>query len=344
MALFSSDKDPLNQLSKEEVKKLEEDIKRYHQLIQTAKNEIAKLVIGQEQVIDSVFRAILANGHILFEGVPGIAKTLMVRTVSQVTGCSFSRIQFTPDLLPSDITGMTSYQKEKGFYIIKGPVFANFILADEINRAPPKVQSALLECMQEKQVTIGHETLQLPMPFFVMATQNPLEQIGTYPLPEAQVDRFLFKLMVGYPTVDDEIEILNKNMTIHKFEHFDIKPVFSPEIITEMQESAKQVYLAPKIEKYLVSIVDSTRHPDKYKLKQANYIEWGSSPRASIGLFISAKANALLNGRTFVIPDDVKIVARDVLRHRILMTYEAQAENIKTEQIIEEILQKVPVP
>jgi MoxR-like ATPase len=259
-------------------------------------------------------------------------------------GCSFSRIQFTPDLLPSDITGLTSYQKEKGFYIIKGPVFANFILADEINRAPPKVQSALLECMQEKQVTIGHETLQLPVPFFVMATQNPLEQVGTYPLPEAQVDRFLFKLMVGYPTVDDEIEILNKNMTIHKFEHFDIKPMFSPEIITEMQEATKKVYLAPKIERYLVSIIDSTRNPDKYKIKQANYIEWGSSPRASIGLFIAAKANALLNGRTFVIPDDVKTVAYDVLRHRLLLTYEAQAENIKTEKIIDEILQKIPVP
>jgi len=344
MALFSSNKELGPQLSKEELKKLEEDIKRYHQLIKTAKDEIAKLVIGQETVIDSSFRAILSNGHILFEGVPGIAKTLIVRTISQVMGCSFSRIQFTPDLLPSDITGLTSYQKEKGFYIIKGPVFANFILADEINRAPPKVQSALLECMQEKQVTIGHETLQLPVPFFVMATQNPLEQVGTYPLPEAQVDRFLFKLMVGYPTVDDEIEILNKNMTIHKFEHFDIKPMFSPEIITEMQEATKKVYLAPKIERYLVSIIDSTRNPDKYKIKQANYIEWGSSPRASIGLFIAAKANALLNGRTFVIPDDVKTVAYDVLRHRLLLTYEAQAENIKTEKIIDEILQKIPVP
>jgi MoxR-like ATPase len=343
MALFSSSK-PGMELTKEEMKKLEEDIKKYHGFITEAKDEIGKIVIGQIPVIDSVFRAIFANGHILFEGVPGIAKTLMVRTVSQTMGCSFARIQFTPDLLPSDITGLTSYQKEKGFYIIKGPVFANFILADEINRAPPKVQSALLECMQEKQVTIGHETLQLPVPFFVMATQNPLEQVGTYPLPEAQVDRFLFKLMVGYPGVEDEIEILNKNMTIHKFEHFDVKPVFSPEIITEMQDAAKKVYLAPKIERYLVTIIDSTRHPEKYKLKQSNYIEWGSSPRASIGLFISAKANAMLRGRTYVIPEDVKEVALDVLRHRILLTYEAQAENVTTEQIIKEILQKVPVP
>ncbi|MBW2971583.1 MoxR family ATPase [Candidatus Woesearchaeota archaeon] len=343
MALFSSSQ-PGFELSKEEVAKLEANIKEYHGKIKEAKAEIGKLVIGQEKVIDSVFRAIFANGHILFEGVPGIAKTLMVRTVSQTMGCSFARIQFTPDLLPSDITGLTSYQKEKGFYIIKGPVFANFILADEINRAPPKVQSALLECMQEKQVTIGHETLHLPVPFFVMATQNPLEQVGTYPLPEAQVDRFLFKLMVGYPTKEDEVEILNKNMTIHKFEHFDIKPVFSPDIIVAMQDATKKAYLSPKIEKYLVTIIDCTRYPDKYKLKQAHYVEWGASPRGSIGLFISSKANAILHGRTYVIPEDVKEVAYDVLRHRLLLTYEAQAENVTTEQIIKEILQKIPVP
>jgi MoxR-like ATPase len=343
MGLFNSGKNG-DELSKEEIKQLEAKIKEYHTLILQAKEEIGKIVIGQEKVIDSVFRSIFANGHILFEGVPGIAKTLMVRTVSQAMGCSFARIQFTPDLLPSDITGLTSYQKEKGFYIIKGPVFADFILADEINRAPPKVQSALLECMQEKQVTIGHETLQLPMPFFVMATQNPLEQVGTYPLPEAQVDRFLFKLMVGYPGIEDEVEILNKNMTIHKFEHFDVKPVFSPEIINEMQEMTKKVYLSPKIEKYLVTIIDCTRNPNNYKLKQANYIEFGSSPRGSIGLYISAKANAILRGRTFVIPEDVKEVAYDVLRHRLLLTYEAQAENVKTEQVIKEILEKIPVP
>jgi MoxR-like ATPase len=343
MALFSSSK-PDSSLSKEVIKQLEVKLKDYRERLVKTKKEIGKIVIGQEKVVDSVFRAIFANGHILFEGVPGIAKTLMVRTVSQTMGCSFARIQFTPDLLPSDITGLTSYQKEKGFYIIKGPVFANFILADEINRAPPKVQSALLEAMQEKQVTIGHETLQLPLPFFVMATQNPLEQVGTYPLPEAQVDRFLFKLMVGYPTVDDEIEILNKNMTIHKFEHFDVKPVFSPEVITDIQEITKQIYLSEKIEKYLVTIVDATRHPEKYKLKQAHYLEFGASPRGSIGLFISSKANAVLQGRTYVIPDDVKEVAYDVLRHRLLLTYEAQAENVTTEQIIKEILQKVPVP
>lgn len=343
MALFSSSK-PGEQLTKEEMKKLEAKIKEYHDLVQKTKKEIGKVVIGQHQVIDSVFRAIFSNGHILFEGVPGIAKTLMVRTISQTMGCSFARIQFTPDLLPSDITGLTSYQKEKGFYIIKGPVFANFILADEINRAPPKVQSALLECMQEKQVTIGHETLQLPVPFFVMATQNPLEQVGTYPLPEAQVDRFLFKLQVGYPTKDDEIEILNKNMTIHKFEHFDISPVFSPDIIVDMQEATKKIYLSPKIEKYLVTIIDCTRNPESYKLKQAHYLEWGASPRGSIGIFIASKANALLHGRTYVIPEDVKEVAYDVLRHRLILTYEAQAENVSSVDIIKEILQKIPVP
>ncbi|NQU78359.1 MoxR family ATPase [Candidatus Woesearchaeota archaeon] len=339
-----SKKPVTDKLTKEELAKLEKNIKSYHENIIKAKEEIGKIVIGQDAVVESVFKAIFSNGHILFEGVPGLAKTLLVRTVSQSMGSSFARIQFTPDLLPSDITGLTSYQKEKGFYIIKGPVFAHFILADEINRAPPKVQSALLEAMQEKQVTIGHETLKLPFPFFVMATQNPLEQVGTYPLPEAQIDRFLFKINVTYPSIENEMEVLNKNMTIHKFEHFDVKPVFTPETITQIQEDVKKVYLAPKIERYLVTIVDSTRHPEKYKLKQGKYIEFGASPRASIGLFISAKANALLNGRTFVIPEDVKNVAYDVLRHRLLLTYEGQAENITTEQIIKEILHKIPVP
>ncbi len=343
MGVFDTLK-PGDELTKEQIKELESKIEKTSDFVKKSKEEISKIVIGQEAVIDSVFRAIFANGHILFEGVPGIAKTLMVRTISQTMGCSFARIQFTPDLLPSDITGLTSYQKEKGFYIIKGPVFANFILADEINRAPPKVQSALLECMQEKQVTIGHETLQLPVPFFVMATQNPLEQVGTYPLPEAQVDRFLFKLMVGYPTKEDEVEILNKNMTIHKFEHFDVNPIFSPDSITEIQQATKYVYLSDKIEKYLVTIIDATRYPDRYKLKQGHYIDFGASPRGSIGLYISAKANAVLRGRTYVTPEDVKEVAYDVLRHRLILTYEAQAENVTPEQVIKEILQKIPVP
>jgi MoxR-like ATPase len=335
---------PVEQLSKEELAQLDARVKEYSVKVLAAKKEIGKLFIGQHVVVDSVFRAIFANGNILFEGVPGIAKTLLVRAFSQSMGCSFARIQFTPDLLPTDITGLTSYQKDKGFYIIKGPVFANFILADEINRAPPKVQSALLEAMQEKQVTIGHETLHLPAPFFVLATQNPLEQLGTYPLPEAQMDRFLFKLQVGYPDFESELQVLTKNMTIHKFEKFDIRPVFSADLINRIQEDTKLIYLAPKIEKYIVALVDATRNPDKYNLKCAHYIEWGSSPRGSIGLFISAKANALLQGRTYVIPEDVKTVAIDVLRHRILLTYEAQAENVKTDVVIKEILHKVSVP
>jgi len=334
----------IDKLTKEELEELEKKIKEFHEHVENAKSQIHKILIGQYEVVDSVFRAIVSDGHVLLEGVPGIAKTLLVRSVSEAMGCSFARVQFTPDLLPSDITGMTSYQKEKGFYIIKGPVFANFILADEINRAPPKVQSALLEAMQEKQVTIGHETLQLPVPFFVLATQNPLEQVGTYPLPEAQVDRFLFKVKVVYPKFEDEIELLNKNMTIHKFEKFKIEPVFNPELIISMQKAAKKIYLSPKIEKYIVSINNSTRHPEQYKLKTGKYIEVGASPRGSIALFITAKANALLLGRTFVIPEDVKTVAYDVLRHRLLLTYEAQAENIKSEQIIDEILKKIPVP
>ena len=334
----------VDRLTKEELAQLEEKVKKCYELTTNAKTQIGKLLIGQGEVVEAVFRALFANGHVLLEGVPGLAKTLLVRCVSEAMGCSFARIQFTPDHLPSDITGMTSYQKEKGFYIIKGPVFANFILADEINRAPPKVQSALLEAMQEKQVTIGHETLKLPIPFFVLATQNPLEQVGTYPLPEAQVDRFLYKINVVYPKFEDELTILDRNMTIHKFEKFDVQPVFSPELITEMQDAAKKVYLSPKIERYIVSIIDSTRNPEKYKLKMGKYIEFGASPRGSIALFISSKSAALLRGRTYVIPDDVRSVAYDVLRHRLLLTYEAQAENVKTEQVIEEILKRVPVP
>ncbi len=334
----------VDKLTEEELKKLESDIVIYREKIISAKTQIGKILIGQQEVLDSVFRAIFANGHLLLEGVPGLAKTLLVRSLSEAMGCSFARVQFTPDLLPSDITGMTSYQKEKGFYIIKGPVFANFILADEINRAPPKVQSALLEAMQEKQVTIGHETLQLPKPFFVLATQNPLEQVGTYPLPEAQVDRFLYKINVVYPHFDEEMQILDKNMTIHKFEKFAVEPVFSPEIILSIQASVKQIFLSPKIERYIVSIIDCTRNPDTYKLKTGKYIEVGASPRGSIGLFISAKAQALMQGRTYVIPDDVKTVCYDVLRHRLILTYEAQAEKVAPTDIINEILKIIPIP
>ncbi len=313
-------------------------------IINEIKKEISKVVIGQEKVVNGFLRALLSNGNVLVEGVPGLAKTLIVRALSAVMGCEFSRIQFTPDLLPTDIIGITAYERERGFYVLKGPIFSNFILADEINRAPPKVQSALLECMQEKQATIGKETFNMPMPFFVLATQNPLEQLGVYPLPEAQVDRFLFKLNIGYPNVKEEQAILNTNITTKKFENFNLKPIMSVEKILEIQDEVKKIYLDKKIEKYIVQIIDATRNPDEYKVKLGKYIEWGASPRASIGLLIASKAEALMQGKTFVTPQYVKEVAYDVLRHRVILSYEAQSENIKVEDVISEILARVPVP
>ena len=323
---------------------LQEVLASHKEHLDRVKEEIAKAVVGQKETVDSVLRALLAGGHVLLEGVPGLAKTLLVNTMSVITGSMFSRIQFTPDLLPSDIVGLTSYQREVGFYTIKGPVFANLVLADEINRAPPKVQSALLEAMQEHQVTIGKETFPLPKPFFVLATQNPIEQTGTYPLPEAQVDRFLFKLTIGYPSVEEEQKILSRNIEVRRFADVDLKAVITPEDILRMQEDAKQIYLDQKLERYIVSIVDATRNPARYKVKQGHYIGYGSSPRGSIGLLLGAKAECLLNARTFVTPHDIKKVARDVLRHRVIINYEGQAEGVTPDDIIKEILDKVPVP
>ena len=325
-------------------KKSAEKVTKDQKIINNIKKEISNIVVGQEKVINGFLRALLSDGHVLIEGVPGLAKTLIVRVLSNVMGCGFSRIQFTPDLLPTDIIGITAYEREKGFYVLKGPIFSNFILADEINRAPPKVQSALLECMQEKQVTIGKETFSMSLPFFVLATQNPLEQLGVYPLPEAQVDRFLFKINISYPSLKEEQLILNQNITTNKFENFKLKSIMSPEKILELQEDAKRIYLDKKIEKYIVQIVDATRNPDKYKIKLGPYIEWGASPRASIGLFIASKAEALMQGKTFVTPQYVKEVAYDVLRHRVILSYEAQSENIKVEDVISDILARVPVP
>lgn len=308
------------------------------------KQELSKSVVGQEHAVNTVLKGLLSNGHMLLEGVPGIAKTLLVRSVAAIMTCTFSRIQFTPDLLPTDIVGITAFEKDKGFYVVKGPVFANFILADEINRAPPKVQSALLECMQERQATIGKEAFPLEPPFFVLATQNPIESLGTYPLPDAQIDRFLFKLRVGYPTIEEEEKILSTNMTLRRFEDSGLKPVLDTDKLLEMQEDVKKIYVDSKVEKYIVRIVDSTRNPDKYKLKLGKYIEWGSSPRASIGLYISSKAEALMNGRLFVTPQDVKEVAPDVLRHRLIVNYEGQAEGVSSDDLTKEILDRVPVP
>jgi len=325
-------------------KKSAEKVTKDQKIINNIKKEISNIVVGQETVINGFLRALLSDGHVLIEGVPGLAKTLIVRALSIVMGCGFSRIQFTPDLLPTDIIGITAYEREKGFYVLKGPIFSNFILADEINRAPPKVQSALLECMQEKQATIGKETFGMPLPFFVLATQNPLEQLGVYPLPEAQVDRFLFKINISYPNLKEEQVILNNNITTRRFDDFSLKPIMTPQKILELQDDVKKIYLDKKIEKYIIQIVDATRNPADYRVKLGSYIEWGASPRASIGLFIASKAEALMQGKTFVTPQYVKEVAYDVLRHRVILSYEAQSENIKVEDVISDILARVPVP
>ncbi len=323
---------------------LKSKIKEYHTIVENIKKETSKIVVGQKQTIDTILNGLLADGHILVEGVPGIAKTLLIRTLAKVTGGVFQRIQFTVDLLPTDITGLTAYNEQKGFYVIKGPVFANYVLADEINRAPPKVQSAMLEAMAERQVTIGKETFPMMKPFFVLATENPIETSGTYPLPEAQIDRFLFKIKMGYPTFDEEKEILKTNIQLKRFDDYDLKAVTNLEKILEMQEVAKTVFLSKEVEQYIVQLVEATRDPNKYGIELGKYIEWGASPRASIFLFTSSKANALLKGDTFVTPAHIKDVAYNVLRHRIILNYEGLAENISTDDVVGEILSKVPVP
>lgn len=322
----------------------EKRVKDCRDHIKIIKQEISKIVIGQNDIVNGFLRAIICRGHVLVEGVPGIGKTLLVNTLSTITGCKFSRIQFTPDLLPSDIIGLTSYQREEGFYTIKGPIFSNFVLADEINRAPPKVQSALLEAMQERQATIGKETFEIPPPFFVLATQNPVEHAGTYPLPEAQIDRFLFKMLMVYPSMAEEQKILTTNITTKQFSDYKLDKVISKTEIINLQNDVQKIYLDPKLEKYIVTLVDSTRYPDKYKLKLGKYINFGSSPRSSIGLYIASKAEAFMNAKLFVTPNDIKKIAKDVLRHRIILNYEGQAEGITTDKIIDEILAKVPVP
>lgn len=312
--------------------------------IDSVKKEIAKVVVGQDAAVDRIIKALLANGHVLIEGIPGIAKTLMIKSLATVSGCYFNRIQFTADLLPTDIVGITSYEENKGFFVIKGPLFTNFIIADEINRAPPKVQSALLEAMQERQATIGKETFALEQPFFVLATQNPIETLGTYPLPEAQIDRFLFKTVVEYPSREEEKMIIEENITLKKYEDYGLSAILSPGRIVELQELTKQIGHSDKIKQYIVDLISATRDPDKFKIKTGRYIEWGGSPRASISLFIASKADALMNGDAFIKPKHVKHVAKDVLRHRIILNYTGQAEDIQTDTIIEEILSKVPIP
>ncbi len=300
-------------------------------------------IVGQKHLIESLLIALISNGHILLEGVPGLAKTLAIKTLAQIIAAKYSRIQFTPDLLPADVIGTMVYSMHKEqFQVKQGPIFANFVLADEINRAPAKVQSALLEAMQERQVTIGDNTFKLEEPFLVMATQNPIEQEGTYVLPEAQVDRFLMKVIISYPTKDEEKIIIRQNINNEKV---DIKPLLKPEEVLDAQKVAEKIYIDEKIERYIVDIVFATRNPGDYNLKDlSGIIGFGASPRASISLAKTARAYAFLHSRGYVIPEDIRAVCHDVLRHRIGLTYEAEANNITTDEIITTILDKVEVP
>lgn len=302
-----------------------------------------QVIVGQKHLVDSLMIGLLSNGHILLEGVPGLAKTLAIKTLASLIDAKYSRIQFTPDLLPADVMGTMIYsQAKEQFQIKKGPIFANFVLADEINRAPAKVQSALLEAMQERQVTIGEQTFKLDDPFLVMATQNPIEQEGTYPLPEAQVDRFMLKVIIGYPKKEEEKLIIRQNISGRKI---DIKPVLQPSEIIEAREIVQKVYIDEKIERYIVDIVFATRFPQDYGLGELKeMISFGASPRASISLALAARAYAFLKQRGYVIPEDVRAVCHDVLRHRIGLSYEAEANNLTTEEVISEILNKVEVP
>jgi len=326
------------------IKELTERIERESLFVDAVNIEMGKVIIGQKHLIDTLLIGLLSNGHVLLEGVPGLAKTLAITTLAQAVDAKFSRIQFTPDLLPADLIGTLIYsQKREEFTVRKGPVFANFILADEINRSPAKVQSALLEAMQERQVTIGDETYPLPEPFLVLATQNPLEQEGTYPLPEAQVDRFMLKAKVTYPRKQEERDIVRLNMMGAAFPRAN--RVILPEAIVKARAVVNDVYMDEKIEKYIIDIIFATREPQEYQLaKLQPLISYGGSPRASISLAKAAKSYAFIRRRGYVIPEDVRAVCHDVLRHRIGLTYEAEAENITSEEIITEILNTVEVP
>ncbi|MDQ2752111.1 MAG: MoxR family ATPase [Bacteroidota bacterium] len=328
----------------DDIRRLNEAIAGQAQFIDSLRNELHKVIVGQQYMIDRLLIGLLSNGHVLLEGVPGLAKTLTIKSLAQAVQAHFSRIQFTPDLLPADVTGTMIYNQQRNEFIVrKGPIFANFILADEINRAPAKVQSALLEAMQEKQVTIGEKTFTLEEPFLVLATQNPLEQEGTYPLPEAQVDRFMLKVVVGYPDREEEQQIIRQQVGGEAVP--TVNAVISTQQIIEGRNLVRQVYMDEKIEKYIIDIVFATRFPDEYGLgKIKNFISYGGSPRASINLALAAKAHAYMQRRGFVIPEDIKAICKDVMRHRIGLTYEAEAENIKPEQIVDDIIRVVKVP
>ena len=326
-----------------DIRAINEKIEKESAFIDLLQFEMNKVIVGQKHMIERLLIGLLGNGHILLEGVPGLAKTLAINTLAKAVKGSFSRIQFTPDLLPADVIGTMIYNmKINDFSIKKGPIFANFVLADEINRAPAKVQSALLEAMQEHQVTIGDTTFKLPEPFMVMATQNPIEQEGTYPLPEAQVDRFMLKTVIDYPKLSDEQNIMRQNL---KGNYGEVNPVVSIEQIMTARESVKEVYMDEKIEKYILDIIFATRYPEDYRLSELKpLISFGASPRGSINLAMASKCYAFIKRRGYVIPEDVRAIVHDVLRHRIGITYEAEAENITSEEIINKIVNEVEVP
>lgn len=326
-----------------DIRTLTAEIERRSHLIESLRTGMHQAIVGQSHLIDSLLIGLLSGGHILLEGLPGLAKTLAIKTLSQLISADYKRIQFTPDLLPADVVGTLMYsQKQEDFSVKKGPIFSNFILADEINRAPAKVQSALLEAMQEHQVTIGDETFKLPNPFLVMATQNPIEQEGTYPLPEAQVDRFMLKVLISYPKKEEEAQIIRQQISP---ESQQIRPVVSIADILDLRRLAAEVYIDEKIERYIVDIVFATRQPADYGLEHfKSFISFGASPRASINLALAARSYALLKGRGYVIPEDVRAVCYDVLRHRIGLSYEAEAQDLTSDELIKEILNRVEVP
>ncbi len=328
----------------EDIRQLNERISHAGQFTDKLREEISHVIVGQSHMLDRLLIGLLSNGHVLLEGVPGLAKTLTIKSLAQAIHAKFSRIQFTPDLLPADVLGTMIYNQQRNEFVVrKGPIFANFILADEINRAPAKVQSALLEAMQERQVTIGDTSYKLDEPFLVLATQNPLEQEGTYPLPEAQVDRFIMKVIVDYPKMHEEQMIIRQNaqgLTVPA-----IKQVVSVQEVINAKDLTRQIYMDEKIEQYILDIVFATRFPEKYSLERLKpLISYGGSPRASINLALAGKAQAFLNKRGFVIPEDIRSIAKDVLRHRIGLTYEAEAENVKVEDVIEDIIKQINVP
>ena len=326
-----------------DIRELNERIERQSSFVTNLTAGMDQIIVGQKHLVESLLIGLLSDGHVLLEGVPGLAKTLAIKTLASLIDAQYSRVQFTPDLLPADVIGTMVYsQKDETFQVKKGPVFANFVLADEINRAPAKVQSALLEAMQERQVTIGTETFPLPEPFLVLATQNPIEQEGTYPLPEAQVDRFMLKVVIDYPKMEEEKMIIRQNINGDKF---NVKPILKAQEIIEARKVVRQVYLDEKTERYIVDIVFATRYPEKYDLKELkDMIGFGGSPRASINLALAARTYAFIKRRGYVIPEDVRAVAHDVLRHRIGLTYEAEASNLTSDEIISKILNKVEVP